>query len=218
MKKIIPFILGLPKTIYLNFKLLDFRTAIKLPIVVANNVVLSELSGTIEIKKEARFGMIKIGFGNIGIFNQKTSVSSIQLRGRIIFKGSAIIGYGSRLAILGDVIFGENFNITAESQVICNKRIVFGDNVLISWDTLIMDTDFHNIYDEGGNIINPDKEVVIGNKVWVGCRTTILKGSRIGENTVIAANSCISGQIEGSNKIIGGNPVRTLKTGISWEI
>jgi hypothetical protein len=35
--------------------------------------------------------------------------------------------------------------------------------VIISWDTSIMDTDFHQIKDFEGNIITKAKEISIGN-------------------------------------------------------
>jgi acetyltransferase-like isoleucine patch superfamily enzyme len=79
-----------------------------------------------------------------------------------------------------------------------------------------MDTDFHKILDKSNKIINEDKEITIGNKVWIGCRCTILKGASIKDNIVIGANSFISGIFNGSNQIIAGNPPKILKNDIDW--
>ena len=42
--------------------------------------------------------------------------------------------------------------------------------------------------------MNKSREIVVGDKVWIGCRATILKGAIIPSNTVIGACSLISGR------------------------
>ena len=37
-----------------------------------------------------------------------------------------------------------------------------GDDILLSWGVLIMDSDSHMIYGLDGTIINDDKEIVLG--------------------------------------------------------
>lgn len=37
------------------------------------------------------------------------------------------------------------------------------------------------------------KEIVIGNNVWIGLNVIVLKGSIIGDNTIIAAGSVVKG-------------------------
>jgi len=80
-----------------------------------------------------------------------------------------------------------------------------------------MDSDFHKIKDFEGRIVNENRSVRIGNSVWIGCRCLILKGSTIPDNTIVAAGSTIMKQFSGSNQVIGGNPVRTLKRDVLWE-
>lgn len=81
-----------------------------------------------------------------------------------------------------------------------------------------MDTDFHPIFDlESNTIINPDKEVIIGNNVWIGCRSTVLKGAKVEDFCVIAASTVVNKKIRGNHQIIGGNPVRVLKSNITWK-
>lgn len=47
-----------------------------------------------------------------------------------------------------------------------------GNNSIISWDCLILDTDFHRIYKDG-NMINENKPIEIGNHVWIGAITVL---------------------------------------------
>lgn len=219
LSKIILILRAIPKTLYINFRYLPFNQAIKLPIIISHRVLLMERRGAIIIENNVSTGMIKIGFGEVGIFDQQRSRSVIQLRGKIIFKGRANIGHGSKLSVSGELVIGQNFNITAETQFICKERIFVGDNVLISWDVLIMDSDLHEIIDINGETLNKNKEIIIGNNVWIGTRCTLLKGINIKNGTIVAANTLLhSNSLEYSeNSIIGGNPINLIKEGVLWK-
>lgn len=107
--------------------------------------------------------------------------------------------------------------MTSESEIVAQTNIQFGDNVLISWDCLIMDTDFHKIYDQTGKLINSPEPIIVGKKVWIGCRNVILKGSKISDGSIIGANSFINKDISNQSGIFAGNPIRFIKGDISWE-
>ena len=178
---------GIPKTILFNFHYLPLKEAIKLPILVSHRVWLMEMGGKVDIHPPVRFGMIKIGFGQIGIFDQQRSRSIWQVTGKVVYKGKANLGHGTKISVDGVLILGNKFAITAESSILCAKEIIFGDNVLISWENLFMDTDAHKIK-KGTQIINSNRPIIIGNNVWVGCRCTFIKGTQIGNYIVVAAN------------------------------
>ena len=88
---------------------------------------------------------------------------------------------------------------------------------MFSWDVLAMDTDFHEVYAEGNTCINPPKPIIIGNNVWIGCRSLVLKGVEIYEGTVVAANTTLTKSIHLSHAMIGGNPARIIKENIKWK-
>ena len=56
------YILGIPKTIYFNFKYFKFKDAIKFPVVVSHKTIFKELKGSIKLEK-IKTGMVRIGFG-----------------------------------------------------------------------------------------------------------------------------------------------------------
>lgn len=49
-----------------------------------------------------------------------------------------------------------------------------------------MDTDFHHVVRNGEEKAK-EKDVVFRNHVWIGCRTTILKGTFLSSNSIVAA-------------------------------
>ena len=81
------------------------------------------------------------------------------------------------------------------------KNVIIGKNCQIASFTLITDTDFHPVnpnerekqvtgqkYDL--ETVNK-KAVIIGDNVWVGWNAVILKGTIIGNNSVVAAGSIV---------------------------
>lgn len=58
-------------------------------------------------------------------------------------------------------------------------------------------------------VLNPDKEVIIGKHVWIGCNSTLLKGTEIPNDSVIAAGSIISKKLMDSNVVyVGGDKAK----------
>lgn len=206
------------KTIYFNFKYFPFNEAIMFPVLISKNVFFNELKGSIRFECPLRYGLVKIGYGKVGIFDEKFSRSILQISGELVFKGSAGFGQGAKISVAKNakVIFGNKFTITAESSIVCSKGIEFGTNCLLSWDILIMDSDHHTIWDEKGNVVNHPEEIFIEDNVWVGCRALILKGSRIPSNSVIAANTVVNKNLEDPKSLYAGIPARIIKKNITW--
>ena len=81
-----------------------------------------------------------------------------------------------------------------------------------------MDTDFHPITDADGKVINLPEEIVIGDHVWIGCRSLILKGSHIPDSSVIAAGTIVTGKLPSGNTIYAGVPARAVRSGVQWKL
>ena len=78
-----------------------------------------------------------------------------------------------------------------------------------------MDTDFHHVI-KNSEIVNHPAEINIGKLVWIGCRCTILKGSSIADNTIVAAGSLITKKFTRENVVIGGMSAKILTDGVEW--
>lgn len=103
----------------------------------------------------------------------------------------------------------------SSSTIVCRNSITIGDNVLIGGGCHIVDTDFHPI--ESKNRIDPKTKnsgktasIDIGNNVFIGMNSIILKGVSIGKNSIIASGSVVVKNIP-ENEVWGGNPAKFLK-------
>lgn len=216
-KRYVLFLRGLPKTILFNFYYFPFQVAIKLPVLVSHRVWLMDMSGKCELGV-VRFGIVKIGFGEVGIFDRERSRSIWQVHGLVKFKGSAQLGHGSRLSVHGELQLGDGFIMTAESAIVAHEKISIGDGVIVSWDVLLMDTDVHEIIDMSGRRLNNNRQILIGNKVWIGCRSLILKGVQIADGVIIAAGSTVSKSLTQSRTVVGGAPTKVLREDVQWRM
>lgn len=124
-----------------------------------------------------------------------------------IYYGADIILFKGAKLKLGSGFFNSNIKIR------CHEKIEIGENVAISHDVTIMDSDAHEGLWEGYEKTKPIK---IGNHVWIGTRVTILKGVTIGDNAIIAAGSVVTKDVP-NNTIVAGVPAKVIKTNINWK-
>ena len=208
---------SIPKTLRFNLHYFPFRTALKLPVVVSHRTYLRELHGKVTLPEKVERAMIKIGFGDVGHYDRKRSRTIWQVSGEVDFLGKASIGHGSKISVRGHLYLGPDFNMTAESTIVCAKEIRFGRDCLLSRDILVMDTDEHPLYNKENERINPDKAILVGDHVWIGCKCGLLKGAEVPSDTVVAAGTLLNSSFTGEHQVIGGNPPSVLKRDIDWE-
>lgn len=211
------FDLSILKTIQLNWHYFGLKGVLHCYILAAHNLDILRLKGKIIFLKEPHFGIVKIGFPHTGIFDKKYERAIWDNVGEIKIGGDVRLYQGARISNSGIIVFLGGFSM-GSSTIVCEKEIVFGNGVLVSWDDLIMDSDFHKIYDaqEMKRVVNNPQKILIGEHTWIGCRSTILKGTRLANNTIVAACSCISGEISRENLVVGDKK-KILKENIIWK-
>ena len=93
-----------------------------------------------------------------------------------------------------ECFIGNNSSINSNNMVACHEKIVIGDNVQLSPNVQIYDHD-HDFRVTGGLAKMKFKTtpVEIGNNVWIGANTVILRGTKIGDNSVIGAGCVLKG-------------------------
>lgn len=132
----------------------------------------------------------------------------------VIHKGGKLIAgncqfySGVRLEIgpKGTLLIGNGSYLNRNTLVVCEEHVEIGKNCKIAWDVIIMDSDLHPI-DDHTPIVN--KPVTIGDGVWIGCRSIILKGVTIGAGAVIAAGSVVTKNIP-PKTVYGGSPAKLI--------
>lgn len=112
------------------------------------------------------------------------------------------------------ITIGNNVGISG-STLNATKSISIGDNTIIGSGCIITDTDSHPILAEQRlykDWINytVSKPIIIGNNVFVGARSIIMKGVTIGDGAVIGAGSVVTKDVP-SNAIVAGNPAKIVK-------
>jgi acetyltransferase-like isoleucine patch superfamily enzyme len=85
--------------------------------------------------------------------------------------------------------------------------ITIGKNVKCGANTLITDGNWHPEDPRSGE----PRPVAIGDNVWLGVGVMVLKGAKIGENSVIGAGSVVTGEIP-ANVVAAGNPCKIIRS------
>jgi len=136
----------------------------------------------------------------------------IQGNGEIRCNGRIIVNNDVTLQALGSLTLGEHFGINSYSRIIAHESIAIGHNVTIGQMVSILDHDHDFSIQNGNMLLNGYKTepISIGNNVWIGDKSTVLKGVTIGNNVVVGANTLVHKDVP-DNCVIGGTPFKILK-------
>lgn len=96
-------------------------------------------------------------------------------------------------------------------------RIAMGRDCMLSGNIVMDVSDMHSILDaETGARINPPRDIELGDHVWLAQGVQVMKGARIGTNSMIGARSLVVGDIP-PGSLAAGVPARVLRTGVTWD-
>ena len=114
------------------------------------------------------------------------------------------------------IVIGNDVGISGVC-IVSAKEISIGSEVLIGANVLIVDTDFHPISpsnrrhsDDASKIMTAP--VKVGNNVFIGANSIILKGVSIGDDSIVAAGSVVTSGEYPAGSILAGNPARQIGT------
>ncbi len=138
------------------------------------------------------------------------------IRSGFKYNPTGLRGGGFILVIEQGATFSAGDNVGMSSCTIyCRKSISVGHGTLIGTDCKIYDSDFHSINhtDRSARPEIPGKcaPVEIGNDVFIGTGSIILKGVTIGDRSVIGARAVVSTSVP-SDELWGGNPARKIRS------
>lgn len=96
------------------------------------------------------------------------------------------------------------------------KSIRIGGDCLFADNITIRSGDSHAIFDHLGERINHAEDVEVGPHVWVCAGATLLKGSQVGGQSIVAAQALVLGRFPDANVILAGNPAQIVRRDIYW--
>lgn len=144
----------------------------------------------------------------------------IHVRGKksIVYGKGLTVGYWGRLSVTGRLLLGKNVVIGDFVQIEAHTKIEIGNDVLIASRVFITDTNHGNYSGEIQSDINTTpnervlnkKEVIIGDRVWIGENVSILPGVFIGEGCIIGANAVVTKSFP-PGCILAGVPAKIIK-------
>lgn len=178
-----------------------------------------------------------VGWGGVKVFNFGSGNcvrvnSSLRGIGRlkiVIYGNNNIVDVGMKcllfhtniIFIQGDgniVKIGNNVSFDKNVSLVCceGTKIVIGNDCMFAQGVRLRTSDQHPIYDRDGNRLNLPKDIFIGNHVWIGATSLIMKGTHINDGSIIGLNSMVTKNIP-SNVCAAGSPAKVIKENVRWE-
>ncbi len=111
-------------------------------------------------------------------------------------------GPGAKLSIGADCFINYGVSIG------CTEAITIGDRCRIGPYVMIVDTNFHDLYDRA---LRPmPKAVLIENDVWLGAKATVLPGVTIGRGAVVGTGAVVTHDVSPFS-VVAGVPAKVVK-------
>jgi hypothetical protein len=97
------------------------------------------------------------------------------------------------------------------------SSVIVGEDCMFAPGTEIRTSDLHSIVQlDDDTWLNPPENVLIEPHVWLGQGALVLKGTRVGLGSIVAARAVVTRDVPRLS-IAGGIPARVIKTGVSWD-
>lgn len=108
----------------------------------------------------------------------------------------------------GHLEIGNNVFINYGSSLVATTLVRIGDDCLIGTHVTVMDSDFHQVADKSWQL--KGEPIVIEDRAWLGNRSMVLKGVRVGHDAVVAAGSVVTHDVE-ARTLVGGVPAKLIR-------
>jgi acetyltransferase-like isoleucine patch superfamily enzyme len=130
----------------------------------------------------------------------------------------------------GEILIGGYCYIGEGTRIWSARSIRIGERVLIAHNVTIMDSLTHPIaaatrHEHFRQIVTTghprhmdlgERPVDIGDDVWIGCMSVILRGVTLGKGAIVGAGSVVTEAVPPWT-IVGGNPARVIREIIAEE-
>ncbi len=154
----------------------------------------------------------RIGYLGKNVFIDK-NVELQRYPKNIFIEEDVVIKEGARICACNEqaqIKIGKRTTIGFHTFIFSSENIFIGDDCLIAPFVYIVDS--NHIAKKNKNINlqgNETSPITIGNDVWIASNVTILKGVKISNGAIVAANSVVNKDIP-ENEIWGGSPAKKI--------
>jgi acetyltransferase-like isoleucine patch superfamily enzyme len=161
-------------------------------------------------------------FDNSIITGKQTRIiNNSGIKERIVLESHSIIlgeiqtmQHGGEIKVGQYVFIGEHTRIWSSVSIKIGNRVLISHNVNIhdnnshALDKILRHEEFKYVYETHKPYPHEnlsEKEIIIGDDVWIGFNVTIFKGVRIGNGAIIGANSIVTKDVPANAVIVGAN-------------
>ncbi|HHH41465.1 MAG TPA: acyltransferase, partial [Chloroflexi bacterium] len=126
------------------------------------------------------------------------------------------LAMGAKIVCGGHLTLGPRVIVGPNTTIMCATRVSIGARTMISWNCSIFDSIGHRLWLEHTGEVEVEAPITIGNDVWIGPYSIIMRGVTIGDNCVIGAGSVVRRDVP-PNSLVYGNPARIAGKVKKWE-
>jgi acetyltransferase-like isoleucine patch superfamily enzyme len=177
-----------------------------------------------------RYPKVRLG-NNLEIFGRLLlsihKDSKIDIGEHVIFRSATKYNFAGinkpvSIAVTENAVLSiGNFTGFSGTSIYATEKIIIGDFCNFGVNTSIYDTDFHPLEFRARQVHNTKlikcAPVIIGNDVFIGANSIILKGVKIGDRAIIGAGSVVTKDIP-NDEIWAGNPARFIRKTKNTEV
>ena len=147
------------------------------------------------------------------LFFGKRLELQIARRGRVDFGRFVWIGDGTKIRCHEGVVeIGSKTVIGQECTISAYQRVRIGEQCVIADRAMFIDFD-HGVVEVERSIRKQGiykRDVEVGSNVWIGYGACILRGVRVGDNSIVGTNSVVTRDVP-ANAVVAGIPARVIR-------
>jgi acetyltransferase-like isoleucine patch superfamily enzyme len=147
------------------------------------------------------------------VFFGKRLELQIGKRGNIRFGRFVWVGDGTKIRCHeGEVRIGSKTVIGQDCTISAYRRVRIGEQCVIADRAMFIDFD-HGVVEVERPIRVQGiymREVDVGSNVWIGYGACLLRGVRVGDNSIVGTSSVVTKDVP-ANAVVGGVPAKVLR-------
>jgi len=137
----------------------------------------------------------------------------IAKRGTIRFGRFVWVGDGTKIRCHeGEVVIGQKTVLGQECTISAYRHVRIGEQCVIADRAMFIDFD-HGVVEVERPIRQQGiymRDVDVGSNVWIGYGACVLRGTRVGDNSIVGTNAVVTKDVP-ANAVVGGVPARVLR-------